>query len=127
MPPPLSPIALKVLRLDYDGESSADIAFTTGMDKKGVGSVLSRYRIRYLLMRLGPRLRDTLGYDIVHAKMSYDDLIKKYNIPKHILTAAIIFYRRITAIPVIPHILLRCDKCNGKFYADSPCTCSEKR
>jgi DNA-directed RNA polymerase subunit RPC12/RpoP len=74
----LSPLVLKILRLDHDGMSSEDIANEVKLSEGEIHKLLGTYRKRFFWSILESRKRKEAFLLDVCQGMSSKDLVKKY-------------------------------------------------
>lgn len=108
---PLSPLYLKVLRLDHEGNSFGDIANTTKLSRDQVRKIVGSYRLRYFLSILGDKAQSFLG-DIIERK-PVTEIALRYNVKPTIVLHAFIKYKETQRV-----VMKRCNKCGGKFMTD---------
>lgn len=109
----LSPLILKILRLDHTGWSPEDIADEVKMSVEEVNRSLGNYRVRYFLSALG-RKKAAFLLD-VYQGMKADELAKKYNVRKSIIVNVISHdkFRSNTE-----KITIRCNNCTNMMTFD---------
>lgn len=113
---PLSPITLKILRLDYDSVPKEAIANELKITSSEAQRIITKYRLRYLLMRLAER-RDAFINDIL-AGYTHAEINAIYGkMPAHIYQSAMKFKDKLIKSGVEPELRISCQKCTRLFFA----------
>ena len=114
---PLSPLSLRILRLDHEGLSAGDIASAVKMSRQEINRVLVKYRARYIIALLGDQ-----GQQLIKdAKngMHISDLAKKYHIRS--IVADRVFKEHYVQPDIVMRRCQHCDKIFRCIVTDFHC------